>query len=76
MKTELSNGNLCNYRQMKITVPPHCNCKTHPIAPLRVEPALGTGSHVTVLDIEGPQIHVALLIRNKVAHIADTAYLS
>lgn len=55
---------------------PPTDSNTYPIAPLSVEPALGTGSHVTVLYIDGPQIHVALLIRNKVAHIADTAYLS
>lgn len=49
---------------------------SHPTAPLGVEPALGTGSHVTVLHIDGPQIHVALVVRNKVAHVADTADLS
>lgn len=49
---------------------------TYPVAPFGVEPALGTGSHVTVLYIDGPQIHVALLIRNKVAHVADAAHLS
>lgn len=58
---------------MKVTVSP---ADTYPVAPLSVEPALGTSSHITVLHIIGPQIHVALLIRNKVAHIADTVYLS
>lgn len=52
------------------------DCNTYPISPLGVEPALSTGSHVTVLHIDGPQIHVALLVRNKVAHVADTADLS
>lgn len=60
---------------MKVTMPP-MDSNIYPISPLGVEPALGTGSHVTVLYIDGPQIHVALLIRNKVAHVADTAYLS
>lgn len=55
---------------------PPMDSNIYPISPLGVEPALGTGSHVTVLYIDGPQIHVALLIRNKVAHVADTAYLS
>lgn len=48
---------------------------TYPVAPLGVEPAPGTGSHVTVLYVTGPQIHVALFIGNKVALVADTAYL-
>lgn len=45
------------------------------VAPLGVKPALGTGSHVAVFHVDGPQIHVALLIRNKVPHIADAAHL-
>lgn len=49
---------------------------TYPATPLGVEPALGTSSHVAVLYINGPEIHVALLVRNKVAHVAHTAYLS
>lgn len=60
---------------MTTSVISDCDSNTYPIAPLGVEPALGTGSHVTVLYIDGPQIHVALLIRNKVAHIADTVHL-
>lgn len=53
-----------------------CLSQIYPSAPLGVEPAFGTGSHVTVLHIDGPQIHVALLVWNKVAHVADTAYRS
>lgn len=49
---------------------------TYPVAPLSVKPALGTCPHVTVLHIRGPQTHVALLIWDKVTHVADTAYLS
>lgn len=60
---------------MKGSMPP-VDSDTYPVAPLGVEPALGTGSPVTVLYIDGPQIHVALFIRNKVAHVADTAHLS
>jgi len=60
--------------EVTMTVP--LTLKSYPIAPLGVEPALGTGSRVTVLQIDGPQIHVALLIRNKVAHVADAADLS
>lgn len=48
----------------------------YPLAPLGVEPALGAGSHVTVLHIDGTQVHVALFVRNKVTYVADTAYLS
>lgn len=47
----------------------------YPVSPLSVEPALGTCTHVTIFYIDRPQVHVALLIRNKVPHVADTAYL-
>lgn len=49
---------------------------THHVAPVCIEPALGAGSHVTVFYIDGAQVHVALFIKNKVAHIADAANLS
>lgn len=50
--------------------------RTHCVAPVGVEPALGTRPHVTVLHIDGPQVHVALLVWNKVSQVADAAHLS
>lgn len=58
----------------KLLVP--SDSHTHPGAPVCVEPALSAGSHVTVFYINGPQIHVAFFIRNKVAHVAHTANIS
>lgn len=51
-------------------------CETHCVAPVGVEPALGTGPHVAVLHVGGPQVHVALFIRNKVSQVTDAAHLS
>lgn len=51
-------------------------CQTYCVAPVGVEPALGTGPHVTVLHVGGPQVHVALLVRDKVSQVTDAAHLS
>lgn len=45
------------------------------IPPLSEEPTFSTGPHVTVLIVTGSQLHVALLVRHKVSHVADTVHL-
>lgn len=51
-------------------------CETHCVAPVSVEPALGTRPHVAVLHVRGPQVHVALFVWNKVSQVTDAAHLS
>lgn len=48
---------------------------TYLIPPLSEEPTFSTGPHVTVLIVTGSQLHVALLVRHKVSHVADTVHL-
>lgn len=48
----------------------------HPLAPLGEEPALGTRSHVAVLNVAGPQLHVALLIGHHIPDVAHTLYVT
>jgi len=52
-----------------------CGCSTDRVPPVCVEPALGAGPHVTVLGGAGLQVHVALLVRNKVPDVADAVHL-
>ena len=48
----------------------------HPLAPLRQEPALGAGSHVAVLNVVGPELHVAFLIIDHVPDVAHTLHVA
>ena len=43
----------------------------HPLAPLGQEPAFGAGPHVAVLNVIGPELHVAFLV---VDHVPDVAH--
>lgn len=51
------------------------NGHTHPVTPLSEEPALGTGPHVTVLNVIGPQLHVAFLIIYHIPKVAHTLHV-
>lgn len=50
--------------------------RAHPFTPLGEEPALRTGSHVTVLDVIWPELHVAFLVIHHIPDVAHTLHVS
>lgn len=60
------------------TADPHpdlCLGHAHPFAPFSEEPALCTGSHVTVFDVVWSELHVALLVVHYVPNVAHALYV-
>lgn len=47
----------------------------HPLTPLGQEPAFGAGAHVAVLNIIGPELHVAFLVVDHVPDVAHTLHV-
>lgn len=50
--------------------------RAHPFTPLGEEPALCAGSHVTVLNVIWPELHVAFLIIHHIPDVAHTLHIA